>query len=175
LFKYVSHWKDASMLKRVLFTLTIILAVSIRCYSYTFENYEWGTPINKIELILAQKNKKYEFDKTRAIIKYKDVIFENECYMVLSFTPKTYLLCSIGMFWENNGIGIKLKEILTEKYGVPLKEDVEIYRWISNDCGDYIVLDYSTNDTKCGYFSGKYVLQHNKEEKDKTSKDSSRF
>jgi hypothetical protein len=166
------------MLKRVLFTLVIIFTISTCCYSYTFENYEWGKSVSEIEKLVATKHKNYKLDNNPVGILYEDTIFEEKCIVGLLFSPNSKLLSGIYIEWENKNIGRMLKEVLTDKYGMPSKDNqfMDKYNWGPHASSkDYIALDYSFNKTKCAYYSGKFWLQYQNESKMKAAKEAPKF
>jgi hypothetical protein len=165
------------MLKRVLFTLTLILAISTSCYSYTFENYEWGKPVSEVEKLVAAKHKNYIYNKAANVIRYEDVIFKHECSVDLLFTPQSKILAGIMIAWKTNAVGTDLKQILTDKYGKPNKinQFMDKYYWGTYTTGDLILIEYTFSKTELLYYGGKFWLQHQNESKMEAAKEAPRF
>lgn len=161
--------------------------------TYQFEDYKWGTPINEIKQLLKTKEKhwtKYKEDG----IGYRDTIFNYNCEVYLSFTPKDRLLATIAIKWDNTYIGSDLKKILTKKYGKSFQDNkhIEEYVWDRKDqenldveelkkilenppTYNFIILNYHFFDTTLFYYGGEYHKLYLEEKEQIANRESYRF
>ena len=150
----------------------LFLATCSTAFPYQFEDYQWGSAIGNVSDQVAQKGKTL-IGEASDEIEYKDQILDLECTVNLVFTPKTKLLWSITVIWNDAGTVDKMLKILTDKYGKPQIRGI-YYRWgdPSNDC---ILLYVEKSQTKLIYYGKGLINQYKKELDELEAKDKGKF
>ncbi|MDD5069646.1 MAG: hypothetical protein PHV17_02860 [Candidatus Omnitrophica bacterium] len=102
--------------KEAFFIFALIL-LPFSLFAFNFEDYEWGK--NQEQVLSGIKNKNKQIIKTDnpRVLKYFDKILDEDCTIMLEFTPKTKLLSSIKIVWSEKSVGKDLKKLLSDKYG----------------------------------------------------------
>jgi hypothetical protein len=149
---------------------------STNLFSAQYENYKWG--ISKKEAIQQVKDNGYsiiengslESDGYEAIC-YRDKIFNEKVWVILTFTPKSKKLFGIIIKSKSEYIGSNLKPILEDKYGEPSQPNqfMDKYIWLENGKPS-IILEYGFKTT-LSYCSIDYFLVSQKEKKELDSKE----
>lgn len=156
--------KIKKLIALILF-FSLFLTTSFVFAEYQFENYEWGQALIEIKTRLETEKKNIEVFPEKSKLEFNDKIFDKDCKVALGFTPKTNLLYLLEIHWYKMNIGVDIKKVLTEKYGMPEKDrggdGSFIWGGSSGDGG--IFLNISPEDTSLIYYSTRYMLLFDKE------------
>lgn len=112
--------------------IVLLLGISSLSYAFQFEDYEWGTDINQVQIQISKKRPKrnMRFDDERTWVFYMDKIFKLDCTVSLSFTPISKRLAFVIIRWKNIDISSDIARILKNKYGNQHNEyGYDDYKW----------------------------------------------
>jgi hypothetical protein len=101
--------------------------------------------------LIAQKGKTIT-TQSEGKISYNDKLMDKNCTVSLIFSPdKT--LTGVTIKWKGSFIGSQVQEVLTKKYGDPVKANnyMHQYSWGSAWQHSNLTLDYSTINTVLKY------------------------
>ena len=164
------------MKKSIVTICTLWFLLTTLSYAYQFEDYTWGTPYDKVLSQLKEKNKNIITSSNKEI-NYNDKIFDKSCQVGLLFTPKTKLLATVAIQWKDTNVGIDLKNLLTEKYGMPVQPNqfIDVFIWGNYPEKDCIILNYAFFETLVFYNGSEYEKMREKENEEIISTESNRF
>ena len=113
---------------------------------YQFEDYVWGTPLSKIKQQLKEKD--IDYIQLESNLGYESIVWNSPCQILLGFTPKSNLLSSVSLTWNNTSIGEEIKRKISMQHGNPKpREGIKnVYDWM-DDKGNVITLDYNIYST----------------------------
>lgn len=142
--------------------LIILLVIPIKSFSaqYQYENYIWG--ISKEKAISKVKENGYHLvpsegqeSKTSELISYMDELFGYEVKVNLMFTPISKKLAGVNIQSSQSELGVRLRPLLIEKYGIPTEYKADYYNWKEND-HIFIYVNFQES-TFINYYSNEYM------------------
>lgn len=156
--------------------MTVLVFFSTNVFAAQYENYEWG--ISKQEAIKQIKdmgmnllaNMTLEKDGVEGL-GYSDTLFNENILVYLQFTPKSKILCAISIKSEDASLGKDLKPILTKKYGVPMRQNQFLEKYIWAKDGHVSLLLTFDFKTTLIYYSTKYFHIYKEEDEEIKTKE----
>lgn len=166
----------AKIIKRCLVLLIGgLLVVSVDAFE--FEKYRWGRSMSETKEVIKANGKRLLPSSGERFLSYTDTILDEECRVILEFTPRTKLLASIKITWVDKNVGEDVKQLLVSKYGEYVQPNVfvEEYFWYGGTQYDSIALNYDYAGTRLVYFGGRFQQQYESEFKELIDREKSRF
>lgn len=165
------------MKKIIIFMLALLLLTNFDVLAAQFEDYEWGMSMDEIKNMIISKQKNFIPGDNEDVFVYTDNILNNECRVILSFTPKSKKLAEVAIMWDTAFVGGDLKDMLIKKYGIPMQPNkfIEQYMWPPYGKHEGLYLDYSFGKTYLYYRGGQYDILREKEHKEQVEKEIDKF
>lgn len=147
---------------KLLFFVIFSFFVIPEVFCFQFQDYAWGTPWAEVRNRI-QKEKKGMLESTYTL-SYSEEALGYDAVVTFVFTPGGKLLASISIEWKTSEVARAIKDILTKKYGEPVKSMyTEEYTWKGATDADSLFLDCDPHETELYYYGGHYYVQFQRE------------
>jgi len=159
------------------FVVLCVLGACVSAEAFEFEEYQWGSTMSQVEETARLLGKKLLPSSGERFVSYVDTILDEDCRVVLEFTPRTKVLASIKISWVDKNVGEDVKQLLVSKYGEYVQPNVfvEEYYWYGGTQYDSIMLNYDYAGTQLVYFGGRFQQQYEREFKELIDREKARF